>query len=162
MRGPESPKPADLRRSIKACWRSGREVIHETASAPLVIVITDDSLRRLWTEHVARWCYYYDPARLEEISERLIRGRSLTSVQLEYLKDLKNLGDDLRYFFLLFSAVHQVSPLIQSLVKMAGQILAEEIPGAFAGFAWHYQGHQSGPRRSRKMNCIPSHDERRR
>jgi len=120
--GPESRKPADLQRSIKACWRSAREAVPRTTAAPFVIAITDDSLRRLWTEHVARWCYYYEPARLEEISERLLRGRSLTRLQLEYLKDLKNLGDDLRNFFLLFSVVHQVPPRIQSLVKMVGQI----------------------------------------
>lgn len=76
----------------------------------------------LWLEHVARWCYYYEPGKLEAISERLILGRGVTKVQLEYLKDLKNLGDDLRNFFLLFSVVHQVPIRIQSLVKMVGQI----------------------------------------
>jgi hypothetical protein len=41
---------------------------------------------------------------------------------LEFLKALKNTGDDLRNFFQLFSAAHEVPTNIQSLVKIVGQI----------------------------------------
>jgi hypothetical protein len=79
-------------------------------------------MHRIWMEHLARWSFYYEPVFMEAISESLTTGRELTPEQMEYLKHLKNTGDDLRNFFLLFSADHQVPRLIQSLVKMVGQI----------------------------------------
>src|SRR4051812_1544182 len=79
-------------------------------------------MQLMWTEHLARWCYYYDPATLERISRRLMRERRLTPSQREYLRNLKNIGDDLRNFFQLFAVTHRVPRLIQQLVKLVGQI----------------------------------------
>ena len=112
----------DLNRSLKACWQAFRGAILKAPVGPLVVTLTGDSMRRIWMEHLARWSYYYDPVFLEAISERLTTGRELTPEQMEYLKHLKNTGDDLRNFFLLFSTDHRVPRLMKSLVKMVGQI----------------------------------------
>ena len=65
--------------------------------------------------------YYYDPVFLEAISESLTTGRELTPEQMEYLKHLKNTGDDLRNFFLLFSTDHQGAPWDQASPTSAGK-----------------------------------------
>lgn len=76
----------------------------------------------MWLEHLTRWCYYFEPAMLEVICKRLIQGQRPTARHMEYLKALKNTGDDLRNFFQLFSVAHEVPTLIQSLVKLVGQV----------------------------------------
>ena len=119
---PEIGKYADINHSLQSCWEAFRELVPQKPSGSLVIALTQDSMRRMWTDHLVRWAYYYDPARLEGISQRLMRGRRLTRPQLEYLRNLKNFGDDLRTFFQFFAVNHHVPKPIQSLVKMVGQL----------------------------------------
>jgi len=56
------------------------------------------------------------------VCKTLIQGLRPTNGQMEYLKTLKNTGDNLRNFFQLFSVAHEVPTIIQSLVKIVGQI----------------------------------------
>ena len=123
---PEAPPGrtacADLTQALQARWKACRVLAPEHPAGLVVITLTEESLHSMWLARVGGWCYYYDPALLRAISRTLIRGRSLSDPQIEYLKHLKNLGDDLRDFFLLFSVSHRVPQLIQSLVKMVGQL----------------------------------------
>jgi hypothetical protein len=90
-------------------------------SAP-VIILSEQAMTGMWLEHMTHWAFCFEPATLEGICERLIEGQEPTREQMEYIKHLKNTGDDLRNFFKLFSVAHEVPTIIQSLVKIVGQV----------------------------------------
>jgi hypothetical protein len=120
-----SRKPKEyprLNRSLEACWADFSRIISNAPRSPASLVLTANSMQQMWVEHLIRWSYYYDPSVLERIGRILGRERRITPEQLEYLRQLKNMGDDLRHFFQLFSVSHRVPKPIQALVKMVGQI----------------------------------------
>jgi hypothetical protein len=88
-------------------------------------------MHQIWTEHLTRWCYFFDPVMLEEVSGRLMRHRRLSQRHLDYLRELKNVGDDLRNFFQLFAVTHRVPRRVQRLVKLIGQLRDQVRLGEF-------------------------------
>jgi hypothetical protein len=110
-----------LNQALDACWEAGAPIVKIPVPA-VVIVLTADSLQQMWLEHLIRWSYYYEPLHLEKIARALQAGQRITPPEQEYLKDLKNVGDDLRGIFQLFSVGHQIPKPIQALVKMVGQL----------------------------------------
>jgi len=118
---------AAIEKAIRTCWdgicgNKFRRLTPATSCTTPVIALNEQAMAGMWMEHLARWCYYFEPTLLEGICERLIQGWGPTKGQMEYLKTLKNTGDDLRNFFRLFSVAHEVPNIIQSLVKSVGQI----------------------------------------
>lgn len=112
---------------MRACWggtrgRSSRGVAAPLSSAPVVITLGEQAMAGMWMEYLTHWAFCFEPATLEGVCASLIKGRGPTSEQMEYLKHLKNTGDDLRNFFKLFSVTHAVPATIQSLVKIVGQV----------------------------------------
>lgn len=111
-----------LDRALADVWQRWRAACLEQPSESLAIRINRQALQRMWIDRLAGWSYAYEPVLLEQIAGALARRRPLTGEQLEYLKDLKNRGDDLRGFFQLFSVAHEIPRAIQALVKCVGQI----------------------------------------
>lgn len=116
-----------IEEAIRTCWdgacgHKSRRLAPATFSTALVITLSKQAMAGMWMEHLARWSYYFEPEMLEGACNRLIQGLRPTKGQMEYLTTLKNTGDDLRNFFRLFSVVHQVPAVIQSLVKIVGQV----------------------------------------
>ena len=96
-----------LGRNLRSTTQGGGSAKPSTAP---VITLSEQAMAGIWMEHLARWCYYFEPAMLEDF-QRLIHGRGPTPGQMEYLKTLKNTGDDLRNFFRLFIPSPMRSPL---------------------------------------------------
>lgn len=118
---------AAIDEAIRTCWdracaHKSRGLAPATSATALVVTLSEQALVGMWMEHLARWSYYFEPEMLEGVCKRLIQGLRPTKGQMEYLTTLKNTGDDLRNFFRLFSVVHKVPTVIQSLVKIVGQV----------------------------------------
>jgi hypothetical protein len=120
-RGKLAEHPA-LDRALQEGWERWRKDCARQPIRPVVIRLNKLALQRMWIERLVRWSYSYEPVMLEMIAADLAARNPLTDEQLEYLKDLKNRGDDLRGFFQLFSVAHEIPRAIQALVKMVGQI----------------------------------------
>lgn len=115
----EHPK---LNRALQACWDSAGVPAFKRPCPSVTIALSEEALQQMWIERLTGWSYYLEPVLLERIALALHKGKGITPEQQEYLKDLKNLGDDLRNFFQLFSVAHQIPKPIQSLVKVVGQV----------------------------------------
>jgi hypothetical protein len=76
-------------RLIQRSWESFRKGRPAAPGRSIVITLDEAAMHQIWTEHLARWCYYYEPVLLEGISGKLKRGRGLKQPQLEYLSNLK-------------------------------------------------------------------------
>ncbi len=118
---------AAIDEAIRTCWdrtygHKSRGLAPTSFSTAPVITLSEQAMAGMWMEHLARWSYYFEPEMLEGLCKRLIQGLRPTKGQMEYLTTLKNTGDNLRNFFQLFSVVHQVPTVIQSLVKIVGQV----------------------------------------
>lgn len=121
----------ELNRALAACWEESRGAIPKKAPARVVLVLSEESMQTMWIERLVRWCYYFQPAMLASIGRALIKERKIMSRQKEYLRELKNTGDDLRNFFTLFSVAHQIPLAVQMLVKIVGQLRDQVRLGEF-------------------------------
>jgi hypothetical protein len=111
-----------LNRAFAKCWEDLRALLSASPPAPVNLVLTEDRVQDLWLEHLARWSYHYEPIRVTKIAKALIKRKAVTPAEKEYLRHLKNAGDDLRAFCRLFSVRHKIPKPIQSLVKKVGQM----------------------------------------
>jgi hypothetical protein len=111
-----------LNRGFTKHWQELQILLSASPPAPISLVLTEQAVQDLWLEHLARWSYYYEPIRVARIANALVKRKSVTPAEEEYLKHLKNAGDDLRTFCRLFSVLHETPRPIQLLVKKVGQI----------------------------------------